>query len=146
MTDGTGAWPAPDAWRPPMAADRLSRPPGGHVGRCIAGVVACGLSAAVAGWWLIGNLSEHERFPGSLDHDYRAPTVPHWVVRTFGPIAVVLVAVIAVWLIAASVRGLVDRRWVRVAGVLGGAGFLFAAIGRDESAGVVGATSVVASR
>ncbi len=65
--------------------------------------------------------------------------MPSWVVPTFGVVAVALLALILGALVAGVARRSVDRRWLRVAFGSAFAGFLFAGIGRVESAGVIGA-------
>jgi hypothetical protein len=129
-------------WRPPELESRLRHPPiegSGHGLACLLAAAASAVGAGVASWWLIGNLSVHNRPPEDLDYGYRAPTVPHWVVATFGPIAFATVAVVIGTLIVAASRRIVDRRWLLVVGMLVLAGFLFALIGRTASAGTIGA-------
>ena len=134
--------PAPEwIWFPPETP-RRSRSVvvgSGHVRACIAAGATALVGTAVASWWLIGDQSVHMRPPDRLDYATRAPDVPDWVTLTAGVVGVVVVAAVFVVLIVGARRQTLDARWLRVFGLLAFAGFLVAAVGRTETAGVVGA-------
>jgi uncharacterized membrane protein len=129
-------------WAPPERLPSAAFPVvdgSGHVAACAFASVAVGVGTAVGSWWLIGNQSVHTRWPEQLDYAYRAPEVPHWVVATLGPIALVIAVVCVGGLVVAVSRRVIDRRWLHVAGLFALTGFLLAGIGRVATAGVIGA-------
>ena len=65
--------------------------------------------------------------------------MPHWVVLTLGPIALVAAAVALGALVFAAAKGVIDRRWLQIVVALMIAGFLLAAFGRVATAGSIGA-------
>jgi len=111
----------------------------GHVAACVVASCIVGAGAALGSWWLIGDQSVHTRSPEDLDYAFRAPTVPHWVFVTFGPIGFVAAVASLSWLVIAASRLVIDRRWLQVASLLALAGFLLAVIGRVATAGSIGA-------
>jgi hypothetical protein len=134
----------PEEWRSSRGRRRSPRPESvvvgsGHRSACLFAVGLSLVSAAVAGWWLIGDLSERGRPRADLDFSWRAPNVPHWVVAMLGPIALVALVGTFVAIFFGVVRQTIDRRWCRVVFLCAVAGWMIAGIARVNTAGVIGA-------
>jgi hypothetical protein len=98
------------------------------------------VSAPVAAWWLIGDMSEVSlsgRYPP--DYVLRAPEIPGWIVPLLGALALLATVACTGFLVRSVLRGTLDRRWVSAVGCLALAGLLLAAIGRVFTAGTHGA-------
>jgi hypothetical protein len=111
----------------------------GYPGACVAAAVVTVFAAMVAGWWTIGDLTDHGLARRDLDYEFRAPDVPGWLVAALGAVAIVTIVGIVLALIVATTRRVVDRRWLGIIVMCAVAGWLSAGIARVCTAGSIGA-------
>jgi len=101
-------------------------------------VVAASVSTLLTVWWLVGDLTEHNR---SYDVDYlvRVPHVPAAATTFIGVIALAMLVATATALVAVVMRHRISAAWAPPATALVAAGALLALVERSVTAGSVGA-------